>query len=394
MDEVRGWLFHRLMLVAGLVESDFTTYLLERKPEWEEGLDCERINERARSAGLLGPGEWIIERGEDASSDPGTPRPTTWLKFHHPDRHIEPIRIVVRDSAGWRGNVTKGHADRIAASLRAWAQRCKGPDTDSRSKLENTPASSFLGSWLSNVRAGGDWDMPGWPGGGWESLHPDLMLAAKTLLDLVESSSAAERLHAGLGLIELVWTEFPEARDAAPKDLQPDVADFLLAVWIRAGHALDSAEELAERHHVDSTPLRQHWMKNTSESVAALNSFVERLLVLERLEDNSGNPARDETNAEEPRCTHADDFTWVVWYGTRYTFSKGNQAESVRVLWEHWERSGRQNGCGCSEKTVGEAVGTSNENFRLAPVFAKHPAWGQMIRPMERRACFALFAPE
>ena len=33
MDEARGWLFQKLVLVAGLVESDPQTYLLERKAE-------------------------------------------------------------------------------------------------------------------------------------------------------------------------------------------------------------------------------------------------------------------------------------------------------------------------------------------------------------------------
>lgn len=96
----------------------------------------------------------------------------------------------------------------------------------------------------------------------------------------------------------------------------------------------------------------------------------------------------------EPSCTHADDFTWVVWFGVPHRFSKGNQSESVRILWEHWVRAGRRDGYGCSEKTIGERIGTSSDGFRLAPVFRGHPAWGELIRPTGQRGCFALFSPE
>lgn len=124
MKEAREWLYEKFLLAAGLVESEPRTYLLERKPEWDEGLDCDRVNERARAAGLIGPDEYIIEQGEDPSQDPGTPRPTRWIKFYHPNRAKPATRIVVRDSSGWSGNVTRAHADQIARYLRAWAERC------------------------------------------------------------------------------------------------------------------------------------------------------------------------------------------------------------------------------------------------------------------------------
>ena len=100
------------------------------------------------------------------------------------------------------------------------------------------------------------------------------------------------------------------------------------------------------------------------------------------------------TNAIPPSCTHANDYSWVIWFGTRHAFAQGNQAQSVRVLWEHWERSGHKDGCGCSERAIGEQIGNDSDYFRLATVFRGHPAWGTMIKPMENRACFALFSPE
>jgi hypothetical protein len=88
---------------------------------------------------------------------------------------------------------------------------------------------------------------------------------------------------------------------------------------------------------------------------------------------------------------HADDFTWVIFAGQHFAFSKGNQSESVRALWGSWEKSGRTDGCGLSEKTIGEKCGSENNNFRLQHVLRDHPAWGTIIRPVSK-GIFALFA--
>lgn len=98
------------------------------------------------------------------------------------------------------------------------------------------------------------------------------------------------------------------------------------------------------------------------------------------------------TLEQGPRCAHADDFTWIVWYGTKYDFAKGNQAESIKALWESWERSGRRDGCGLSEATIGQKCQSSNDNFRLAHVFRDHDAWGTVIRPVGK-GVFALYGP-
>ncbi|OHB54784.1 MAG: hypothetical protein A2Y12_03980 [Planctomycetes bacterium GWF2_42_9] len=78
---------------------------------------------------------------------------------------------------------------------------------------------------------------------------------------------------------------------------------------------------------------------------------------------------------------HSQDFTSVFWNGIKYQFSKGHQAESVKLLWEEWEKGGHT----LSEKTIGEQIGSSANNFRLLHVFRNHngqgthPAWGKMI---------------
>lgn len=101
----------------------------------------------------------------------------------------------------------------------------------------------------------------------------------------------------------------------------------------------------------------------------------------------------DRSDDGDSQTVHAEDFTWVIWYGQRYTFTKGNQAESVKALWESWERSGRRDGCGLSQATIKEKVESSDDEFRLAPVFRGHPAWKTMIRPSGKGA-FALYSPE
>jgi len=95
----------------------------------------------------------------------------------------------------------------------------------------------------------------------------------------------------------------------------------------------------------------------------------------------------------QPDFAHADDFTWVLFAGTKYEFKKGNQAESVRALWEAWERGGRRNGCGLGEKAIGMKCGSSDNDFRLAHVFRRHTTWRGLIRPVSK-GVFALFLPE
>jgi hypothetical protein len=83
--------------------------------------------------------------------------------------------------------------------------------------------------------------------------------------------------------------------------------------------------------------------------------------------------------------THSADFTSVNWFGTKYQFVRGQQAESVRVLWNAWENKTPS----LSEKTIGEEICSVNDRFRLEHVFnptkkktskrQPHPAWGKMI---------------
>ncbi len=96
--------------------------------------------------------------------------------------------------------------------------------------------------------------------------------------------------------------------------------------------------------------------------------------------------------------SHSSDFTSVDWFGTQYTFSKGNQAQSVKVLWEAWERGNHS----LSQETIGELMGSSSERFELRTTFRRrrkgggyvmHAAWGTMIQRAEK-GCYRLVPPE
>lgn len=137
-DENRGWLYEKLLLAAHLVEHDPQTMLCDKDPNWERGLASDAINGRARVAGLIGPDQFIIEPHEEPSTDPGVQRPSRWIKFHHPEPARPPIDIVVRDSYSCRNDLVAGYGGRIAAYLRAWAERCV------ESSSSPTPAASAV----------------------------------------------------------------------------------------------------------------------------------------------------------------------------------------------------------------------------------------------------------
>lgn len=95
------------------------------------------------------------------------------------------------------------------------------------------------------------------------------------------------------------------------------------------------------------------------------------------------------TSRNSSAPTHAEDFTSVDWYGTRFKFSKGLQAEVVRVLWKVWQDGHH----GLSEKTIGANAGSNSERFRIAHVFRKHEAFKTMIRP-SGKGVYCLVPPE
>lgn len=78
--------------------------------------------------------------------------------------------------------------------------------------------------------------------------------------------------------------------------------------------------------------------------------------------------------------TVADDYSWIVVRGKRYSFRTGTHAKVIRVLHEAWQASGGRDGSGLSEKAIGEKVGSSADRFRLQKAFADNEALDRILR--------------
>lgn len=85
------------------------------------------------------------------------------------------------------------------------------------------------------------------------------------------------------------------------------------------------------------------------------------------------------TKAGEEVCKHSKDYTSVFWYSEQYTFT-ATQAKCIEHLWKQWEL---HHGFGLREKTIGEAIFSDSDNYRLAHTFRTrgkmHQAWKMMI---------------
>lgn len=136
------------------------------------------------------------------------------------------------------------------------------------------------------------------------------------------------------------------------------------------------------------------WMDHLEDEVIAWRSRVDEssakyaLLVQSDAEVHLNGPP-----------SHSPDFTSVDWYGTRYTFAKGNQARTVMVLWEVWKSGGHS----LTQETIGERIDSSANRFELSKVFRRrksvgrgydpHPAWGTMIQ-QDGKGSYRLVSPE
>jgi hypothetical protein len=73
------------------------------------------------------------------------------------------------------------------------------------------------------------------------------------------------------------------------------------------------------------------------------------------------------------RAEHADDFSWVNWYGRVYTFRDERQQQAIGVLWSAWKDDGW-----AFEQAILDIVGT--DASRLYDLFRTSQAWGTMIK--------------
>ena len=139
-----------------------------------------------------------------------------------------------------------------------------------------------------------------------------------------------------------------------------------------------------------------NWKEGADALAAAFEAVVKA--AFEAKAAAEGRPTPDTSLPDTHKTTHSPDFTSVDWFGTRYTFAKGNQAESVRVLWEAWASGGHS----LSQETIGNRIGSTAGRFELAKVFRRraagggyepHPAWGTMIRS-DSKGSYRLTPPE
>lgn len=93
-------------------------------------------------------------------------------------------------------------------------------------------------------------------------------------------------------------------------------------------------------------------------------------------QNGTGTPNPAPPSAPEPlRATHSNDFTSVNWYGTSYTFKRGQQVSIVEALWKAMETKTPT----LSKDGLAEAAGSSADDFKIGHVFRDHPAYKTMI---------------
>ncbi|GMU23815.1 MAG: hypothetical protein AMXMBFR13_38930 [Phycisphaerae bacterium] len=190
----------------------------------------------------------------------------------------------------------------------------------------------------------------------------------------------------------------------AARNFAPEIWEFVAReIALRATVPCDERILTAYAHAVHGKEIPPPSLKLVTAEMARLDrdGFTEELLQLlwrkypveaERIcLPKPGKPD------EQTEATHSPDFTSVRWFGRVYQFAKGNQAQSVQILWEAWEE-----GHTLSESKIAELIDASPDHFRLSKVFRKkklgggyepHEAWGTMIRAV-RKGVFGLSRPE
>ena len=101
--------------------------------------------------------------------------------------------------------------------------------------------------------------------------------------------------------------------------------------------------------------------------------------------DNAGTQAQERSEKIDPDQSvgiprHNEDYTFVCWCGSNYSFAPGAQARVVGRLWQEWAEFG---GNSRVSKSVLQEVAESNaDDFRVSKVFRHNPAYGSMIREL------------
>ena len=177
----------------------------------------------------------------------------------------------------------------------------------------------------------------------------------------------SERPRVGFGNC---WIDIPDDPQVARQFLDVIEGSF----WFRI-----------ETDCCDASIMALHWVLDEAKKAPVVPS--------------DGSDGLSNNGAIDSEATHSEDFSSVNWFGIRYRFSKGNQAQAIRVLWEAW----KQGTHGLSQETIGEKIESSAERFEIRKTFRRknpdtgkreqHPAWGTMIQP-EGKGCYRLVPPK
>ncbi|MCO6436017.1 MAG: hypothetical protein J5J06_02900 [Phycisphaerae bacterium] len=153
-----------------------------------------------------------------------------------------------------------------------------------------------------------------------------------------------------------------DAADRARRSLAPNGPTLLSG-------KVDAIEELFLRFAADALYARRS--NEPPASATEIDTAIGDAVKYRYAADGASTP-------EAARFTHSDDFMSVLWGERVFHFTK-SQAAAIKLLWQAWERGGLS----VAEETLGEAVGSIADRYRLLHTFRKngknHPAWGTMI---------------
>jgi hypothetical protein len=209
--------------------------------------------------------------------------------------------------------------------------------------------------------------------------HKTSLKAGAAFLAATESDPRAQAAR------ERMRAKLEEAREAIREGLRA-AGDDLAAQGLSLPETIEDWEDLGR---IIGIPLEtiQSGKWTAREIHAHFLAWVIRKKIEARLLAEAGAPTSTQTPAAgeppaqggtpaKPKPSHSADFTFVNWFGTKYTFALGVQASAVRALWEEWENSG----LGLHQETVRNAIDAERDNFRMDTTFRKHPAFGTMIQ--------------
>ena len=104
-------------------------------------------------------------------------------------------------------------------------------------------------------------------------------------------------------------------------------------------------------------------------------SFIDNL-------EPTWSPATLEPRPQVEELRHSPDYATVIWKGQAFYFNR-HQATCVRLLHEGWMDG--------TELLGGDyLLGALGSASRMSDLFKRHPAWGSLIVPGERRATYRL----